>query len=1158
MDCEVCTGHLGRAAEHFLCEVGDCRRGVCLLCHPAARGDWYCVEHAPRAARPRAMVREGVRDVVAAFTGRLRALSEAEALAAVRAACEADSRPARRWLPASQSLHDGVVPACLSVVLALALAADGSPAAEVVALFFPRLFLRVGSNPLALVRAFAGLPVTVVGPVSSPSPALSPGDGWVRRVGSLAAAGARWDLERALDAGPGSLERPSDAVLDGLFPPPGPFPHVGPAWANLADAAEEPSFSGCNVRQWAHSHRAKSGGRTGWSGELILRVDRATHPLASDLLAELWSRPRHRWRSGAAYGMAFRSADGWLLRKPGGGVRPISAPLLPRRLASAADARRVRARASQWASGMGQVGLAGDGVLLARSFAVSLLVSGGATLLAADRKDSYQSLRLPAVSAAVGEFIADACAQGSVPEANAMARLATQCALPGAGLGYTLVDFGQGSAPRPVCGLAQGCSSSATLQALVLATVLRGSPARGEIYRSMAHDDLVVVGDRLDAFSLPDCAVVGGVYNAAKSIAVGPLATGLVGAGIAASAARHVSVWGRPVGDVAAWVAEVLVPRVLGRMDAIRRVHVVDPEAAVAAFCCLAGPGCMVEHFLRGCTPVMAASPFVRGAMRSLDLGWLRLAVDLAGGGGVDAGVQAAVFGSGHAALGHRSAEVLCQTAPWAGLKVCWGELVGVAGGCGLPWVAWAAALGIPGDTPAAVARWIADREAGSGRSRALVLEAMAASAPLAAVGSRGNLWVGALSVVPSLDLLASANGPLMTAAARSFRGAGFRAVALSRVLGLPVWRHLWAGAPPTVCSRCNVPRVPATGGGSLGPVVLPTKTLDDALAHAGVCRRAPPWANATVRHDMLGRGLAAVSAACGSGARVHDRPLGAGFGLRPADLMEPPGPGCPLGRAIDVTVVTVGGPSDLVVRERGKAAGYAGVLAAHVGLVLDVFAVSEAGHVGPGADGVVRRWTRALQLLGSGVPDPVGAVRASVARAFVVAWMFQVAGWAVPPGARGVGPRARTGGFVRAAYGGPGGPPVGAGGRGGPRWGPAAWRGAVGGGPPVLSGGSAGPSRGGGGAVPSPAGLWPSGSVPAPAGGRLGAAGGSAPGCVLGLPVADGRPGVAVGFGLGVFGSRGFSGAVGSPLSLAVSAALRAGGASASPPAGSGIGGRT
>jgi hypothetical protein len=1005
-ECDGCPAHLRRDDyTHVCCEEVTCRRGRCLDCHPDPTVDWWCAEHRPSfPVVPVAPV--DARPLPVAFRARLETLSEADAFKWVDDAILADPRPPRRWLPVVHFGPEAELASCLSAAVALAASPGGHAAAEVFVLFFPRLFLRRGCSVNRQLRLFAGLPVDSLAPPPSPGVLPDATVAWARRVGSLAATSLPRDVVRLLEAGPFSLPRPNASELDAFFPVPREMAGLGavPDWAASAEAAETPCFSGSALRRWAIRHLDRSGGSTGWSGRLLLALDAIAAPRLTENLAALWSRPRRLWRSPRLWLRAFRAADGWLIPKVGGvGFRPISAPALPRRLASACDAKRAAPVVSSLCEARGQVGLSGDGIQLARLVATALMVQiDGATLLTADRKDSYTSLRLEAVQGAVARAVGLATEQSDGPAAAALARLAVQCVLPSGGAGLTHVSFaGGGGPPRLVTGLAQGCSASPSMQGLALAFEY-GSVPRPRCMRTMLHDDLLIAACEFGDLVAPPAGLVGGEYGSAKSVAVGPLAQQLKDEGRASSVANHLTVWGRPLGSVPDWFREVLLKRVRLRVDRIRKVFAVQPGAAVAAFCSLKGPGPLVEHALRAVTPAAAKDPAVLAVLAEMDRLWEQLAVELVGAPSVTPAVRAALFGAGPAALGHRSAVELVSTAPWDGLAKAWPHLVPLAAQLGWSEGLLARSLDLP---ESETSEFIASKVESSRKDSELRRSLLAKRAPLAAFSEvpRGadkpkhNLWVAALVVGPNAALPSATLDPLLDSARERFGRACFRTVALARVLGLSVVRLLWPRCVPIVCPRCMAPAESSVSEGTWpGHGWQPTKSLDAACAHAGVCQRAPPWANATVRHNMLCNGLAALAKLCGIPAVTHDRPVGGGFALRPADIFVPPGIGAPRPLAIDVNVTTcsgIGGLNAAIARKEKK---YATVLRHNPTLEFVVWGVTEAGWLAPGADGVLRRWATSLIARGDSlVGDATALVRAAAATCFAVAWMFQVAGWA-------------------------------------------------------------------------------------------------------------------------------------------------------------------
>ena len=1014
-----------------MCMGAGCMRGMCVVCWPRYfADDWRCPEHAlplgvagapdPALASPAPPpVGAPVPRLVEFFADALRRMDVVSARAAVEAALAADPRPPRRWLPGSQRRACSLVPA--AAVVAFDLALGGCAAAEIVALFFPRLFLRRGIAPLAAVRAFCGLGAPPVASAAADSADLSLS--WARRVGCCARDASVREVLGLLDAGPTRLLAPAAALLDDLFPDlggPAPLPGgLGPA-----RAAPRPLFAGRALRRWAAAHREKSGGRVGWSGRLVLGLDAALPRPLSEAMAALWSRPPERWASSWACAVAYRAADGWLLPKPDGGARPIAAPVLPRRLASAADARRVHAAAAGWCAERGQVGLRADAALLARSFAASLTVRGGGTVLAADRARSFQTLLPAAVARSVAAFAADAARSDEADVAAAVVRLYGVCVDPSGVLPRTVVDFGRGSAPRAVCGLAQGCSSSPLFQALTLAGQLERAPAAAGIWRSAAHDDVLIGSAGAGAladFAPPSCAEVGGAYNLGKARACGLRAAELVAARLATVADPVLAAWGRPVGSAAAWLEAVFVPQVRGRLAALRRVAAVSMDDAIWAWVRLSGPGALAQHWLRALVP--ADIGLVRPALQALDDAWVALGVELAGGAGVPPAAAAAVFGAGPAALGHLAAADLALCAPLVGRAVAWPLLDAPAAALGVSLAGWAGALGavapVGGFSVAAVAdafRAEADVARAAWEARRALLGLGAPLAVPSTVDGRevqvGSMWVWALQAGGALRLSDEVLAPLRVAAGRAF-GPGIVRVALARVLGVPVWSLLRpVGAPPTVCPRCPA-RILSLAVGAAGAALGPTQVLDEGLVHAGVCRAAPLGGNTVWRHDQLVRALAAVSDAVGRGGRYHDRVFWSGCADRPADLFEPPTGARPGGHAVDVTVVT-GGLARLAAASRAKKEGYAGVLSLSPGMAFSVFPVGADGLVGREADAYLRELAVSLasSRLGSGLESgqPLEEVRGEVGRAFAAVVLAQIARWwlapVLPAWARRVGVR--------------------------------------------------------------------------------------------------------------------------------------------------------
>ena len=211
LECGGCGRHLGRRLTHPMCEVEGCLSGVCRACFRGEGAEeWFCEEHRRKGLAPLeplpvpAQPGPGA-SLLEVFEWRLLSMREGEVWDMVEASVEADPRPPRRWVPTSQMKEGAVIPRAAAAVFRLAL--KGCAAAEVVGLFFPRLFLRVGVAPMSAMRAFC---LMGDGPVSD-NPRrrtqLDEDSAWVRRVRVLVEEGTVKDVEAAKGRGRWSCRR---------------------------------------------------------------------------------------------------------------------------------------------------------------------------------------------------------------------------------------------------------------------------------------------------------------------------------------------------------------------------------------------------------------------------------------------------------------------------------------------------------------------------------------------------------------------------------------------------------------------------------------------------------------------------------------------------------------------------------------------------------------------------------------------------------------------------------------------------------------------------------------------------------------------------------------------------------------------------------------
>jgi hypothetical protein len=151
------------------------------------------------------------------------------------------------------------------------------------------------------------------------------------------------------------------------------------------------------------------------------------------------------------------------------------------------------------------------------------------------------------------------------------------------------------------------------------------------------------------------------------------------------------------------------------------------------------------------------------------------------------------------------------------------------------------------------------------------------------------------------------------------------------------------------------------------------------------VCRKLPKDGGVKWRHDRCAELLAKLSSAAGRGGSMHDRPILAASGLRPADFMESPLGGAQrTGHMVDYTAV-VGGASGARAAEEAKSRKYAALVTHASGYSFEPFATAnDDGSTGPAADAVCRRWAKSLaaqwQLAGLG-GTPAPSIRHCVGR---------------------------------------------------------------------------------------------------------------------------------------------------------------------------------
>ena len=953
--------------------------------------------------------------------------------------------PSRRQLPGSDSSVSAGSARWLAAAAAGILVEHvegGDRAAELLLLHFPRLILRKGSRPeeqlTELIERKGATPFVArnCDPVSSWAAACEAAE----RVGSVKR------LVQLLEQGPRSrtARRPAPGALAAYYPRQDPFRGEEKKWKDLRGSipAARDRVSAADLKKWARLHPHSTGGTTGWTGRLILQLG-AVDPKIAVSLAMLWGRPPEDWLWCESASRALRDCDAFPVPK-GDGYRPITAPAPPRRFTSGFFASKARPLAERYCRQRHQLGLSGEAYTITYSLLPLLVSETGGTVVTADRSMSFQTLRRAAVYDAVKEVVAEAT--GS--EQTSAAALVDGCVefySDHSHMRRTTARLDDGTEYR-VDGVAQGCALSPILEAVTLAKHLANATRdmRGAALM-MAHDDLVIAaeaGAPISRLRLPSCPEVGGTYNASKSVAVGADASTAVAVSLASTAAQHVTVWGRPVGDVSAWFKDVWLRRYMRRCDSLRTLA--RNHGAVAAWAAhlLRGPGGSAQHVLRG-MPIGILDPStptgqrIRSILHEADEEWIDVMLAIASGLPCDgevvrAAVRLRVFG---APLWHLSAEAIADKASADGMDRAVPVLLGMAEQAGLEVRRWSDLLGLPelaqhdgcGPLPQSLKNSIGATLAERKRAATEAYEGRFGRPP----EDNDDWWVEAVKAPGPLHDAAKA--ACASAALPETRDAAVR-LAVARCLGVSVWHSIASSVPlarrlvrAPACGRCSAaasvladaPTMESGGvdggraGGAAFAAPRPRATLDAYGDHVSACVRAPRSARNDVRHDRMVRVLTAVAVGCGVQARVHDGPIFEhrevgtirASKARPADWFERGSEVTSAdaaryyaGRCGDLTIRTGGRPA-VAAAEAEKERKYRQGMQTHPHLGLSIFSVGTGGEIGAGAATTMTRWAvnlarkrkAAAELAGS----PVTEIKSAIGHGLAVVTYLQLRAFA-------------------------------------------------------------------------------------------------------------------------------------------------------------------
>jgi len=867
-----------------------------------------------------------------------------------------EATPPRRYLPGHARSPSSERRLLLSLLQTLITAVDGdSAAAEVLFSFFPRILL---PRNLTVSEALKHLlDNSSPPPPNSARAPISPESIWAGKLEEALTHGDNRRFRRLLERGPAQvacIEDPLDWIQggpDGNRPDGGiPFFPDVPIPQEEAELERSCTLAATNYKlpikakdilSWARSHTATNPGSTGWSGMLLIQLHASDRQILKHI-ARLWSRHPSDYKDKQVALHTYRVCDGWLIPQPGKKPRPIAAPQVIRRIVIAKLMSSARPSVQNFCRSRRQIGPEGDGPKLAYSLIANLVVASGGTSFKQDREASYQSFHRAALNNSIKALIENARSIGRPAEAAAIARAAALVHLTGR-TPPSSVYFRSLNTNKDITSLAQGCTLSPALEA---ATLTSPHPQAPGIVQLHAHDDLQTsfLNTVLPAnVALPNTDDIGGRWNNSKAEAVGIHANTLVELRLATAAVPHITVWGRPVGDIRAWFSDVWLPRFSAIVQSIETLASLSRCTAISAAMQLKGPAALARHWIRG-TPTPQIDS-IMDLLSAADDRWVDLILGLAQVANPSPWqrklARAAIFGQtlAHEALSDHAALISAQTmldalhhvaSLTAGAKVVVHQAFSTAlTGTQCP------------DRNALLTALLLRRDIAQALHKQRMLQYTTDYALDSQAGER-NAFVDALRLGGARHDWPAAHGLL------SGGGRSPLAFALCRALKAPIWGTI--GGPRDACALCGA----KLADDLLRPTHHTSTGLDNFGEHIHACRKMPPRISSNAKHNALARGMAEIARYCGIDAAYCSKPLWseeAGDRDAPADILEE-------GVAIDVTIR--GGPySRFIAAEKQKEQKYAHHRMVDSSFVFLPAVISTTGDIG-------HQWCEHLKIWGT------------------------------------------------------------------------------------------------------------------------------------------------------------------------------------------------
>ncbi len=364
-------------------------------------------------------------------------LRDARSLTSItRAIQEAQSRPARRFLPRSVVGKRLAASAMLDVAHA---AHEGYEAAQLLLAYAPRVLL---SRHAPIVTQIAALINGESVMASPPPPAAARRDEAAIYHERVRAAIANSDLKSlnrlladGVSSGPVARSQAMQVIREkfpykaaGEIPDsPSPQQHDGakrcrrttstpPLQHTDAEArwlenwerqcgGKPPSLTQRDLVRWARVKRDRAADMGGYSGRLILELH-AIDPAVTSTLAKVWSMDLSQWANRHAAFATWRILRGSFIPQPTKPLpRPVATATVPRRAWGSMVVRSIRDAATSYCEKHGQYGLSRAGGQTAYVIAARVVHALGGDVAVDDKTNSFHELHRSAVYAGVDAYL---------------------------------------------------------------------------------------------------------------------------------------------------------------------------------------------------------------------------------------------------------------------------------------------------------------------------------------------------------------------------------------------------------------------------------------------------------------------------------------------------------------------------------------------------------------------------------------------------------------------------------------------------------------------------------------------------------------------------------------------------------------------------------